>query len=132
MHAEPEPVTKQPGHLQSSHNTLWQWQHWYLYWLCQMEKHIQPLCFWTTTGAEWATFNTPTSWPRRNRCILYGSNDLQLAKPSFFPIFLQTLSFILFLIQVCHNTRTQLFSLSCMLILPAVHVGFSVARPAPI
>lgn len=54
-----------------------------------------------STGAEWTTFNVPTSWPRRDRCMLYGHNDLQLAKPHFFPIYLQTLSFILFLVQVC-------------------------------
>ena len=51
-------------------------------------------------GAAWSTFNVPTRWPRYDRCLLYGHNDLQLAKPYFFPILLQTLSFILFIIQV--------------------------------
>ena len=57
-------------------------------------------CACETSGAEWTTFNPPTTWPRRNRCMLYGHNDLQLAKPFFFPILLQTLSFVLFVVQV--------------------------------
>ena len=45
--------------------------------------------------------------------MLYGQNDLQLAKPHFFPIYLQTLSFVLFAVQVC-LTSTKRCSLSAL------------------
>lgn len=45
--------------------------------------------------------------------MLYGHNDLQLAKPHFFPIYLQTLSFVLFVVQVC-LTSTPCCSLSAV------------------
>ena len=74
-----------------------------------------------STGAEWTTFNVPTSWPRRNRCMLYGLNDLQLAKPYFFPIYLQTLSFILFVVQVCLTSTQSLCSCEqCLSALPLI------------
>lgn len=45
--------------------------------------------------------------------MLYGLNDLQLAKPYFFPIYLQTLSFVLFVVQV-RLTSTQCCSPSAL------------------
>jgi hypothetical protein len=66
----------------------------------QAEARSSKLTVHKFSGADWTTFNLPTKWPRRDRCLLYGHNDLQLAKPYFFPILLQTLSFVIFLIQV--------------------------------
>ena len=84
------------------------------------------VCVCEASGADWASFNLPTQWPRRDRCLLYGSNDLQLAKPFFFPILLQTLSFVIFLVQVLLQMTPSSSSLW-----PCCVWGFSCESYAP-
>ncbi len=51
-------------------------------------------------GAEWNQFNPPTAWLRKNRCALYGHNDITFARRNMFLVIAETLSYPIFVIQV--------------------------------
>ncbi len=60
------------------------------------------------TGAEWSQFNPTTTWLRKNRCALYGLNDITFARPNLFLMIAETLSYPIFVIQVYAHAQALL------------------------
>ncbi len=52
-------------------------------------------------GGDWTTFNPPESWPRRQRRLVYGANEVPVAEPNFILLLVAELLRPLFLFQVC-------------------------------
>jgi len=59
-------------------------------------------------GAEWSQFNPTTAWLRKNRCALYGHNDITFAQPNLFLMTAETLSYPIFVIQVYAHPQALL------------------------
>jgi len=54
-----------------------------------------------SAGGDWASFNPPESWPRRQRTLVYGANEVPVAEPNFLLLLVAELWHPLFLFQVC-------------------------------
>ena len=51
-------------------------------------------------GGEWSAVNAVASWPRRERCCLYGSNDVAAGKPHLLKTTWDQLFQPMFVVQV--------------------------------
>ncbi|KAL0045435.1 hypothetical protein WJX82_006584 [Trebouxia sp. C0006] len=65
----------------------------------QLHNAISQLQAIAVSGAEWSQFNPITTWLRKNRCALYGLNDITFARPNLFLMIAETLSYPIFVIQ---------------------------------
>ena len=78
---------------------------------------MHTLCVWTMcghpsvqwklfsmcAGGDWSTFNTLSSWPRRDRASLYGSNDVAAGRPDLLRMVAAYLCRPIYVVQVCVN-----------------------------
>ena len=51
-------------------------------------------------GGDWSTFNTLSSWPRRDRASLYGSNDVGAGRPELLRMVAAYLCQPIYIVQV--------------------------------
>lgn len=52
-------------------------------------------------GGEWKQFNLASTWSRKGRFALYRYNDITFARPDMLRMMAETLSYPIFVIQVC-------------------------------
>ncbi len=60
-----------------------------------------PSDFSMSAGGDWSMFNALSTWPRRDRASLYGSNDVAAGRPDLLRMVAGYLCQPIYIVQVC-------------------------------